>query len=221
MKRNIFALIVAGGSSTRMAGDVSKPYRSLAGKPVLRHSVDRFLAHPAIAGVRVVIKREDHALYKKAIAEVTLCPCVVGGARRQDSVRLGLDALAEHAPTHVLIHDAARPLVSSALIDRVVAALKDYPAVLPALPVTDTLKRIDGSGIATVDRTSLFTAQTPQGFDYATITQLHHAHAHADVTDDIALAERAQLKVGVVEGEPHNVKLTTENDFTLAESYFK
>jgi 2-C-methyl-D-erythritol 4-phosphate cytidylyltransferase / 2-C-methyl-D-erythritol 2,4-cyclodiphosphate synthase len=219
MKPNLFALIVAGGSSTRMAGDIPKPYMPLAGMPMLRHSVNTFLAHPSIAGVRVVIRREDHARYKKAVEGLTLCPCVVGGARRQDSVRLGLEALAEHNPTHVLIHDAARPLVSPALIDRVTRALEHYAAVLPALPVADTLKCIDENGIKTIDRTHLFAAQTPQGFDYRTIVDLHRAHQHEDATDDIALAERVQLKVGIVEGEPHNFKLTTLNDFTLAESY--
>ncbi len=204
-----------------MGDKVPKPYLGLGAIPVLRHSVQHFLAQPGVSGVRVVIRREDHALYKQAVQGLTLCPCVVGGPRRQDSVRLGLEALTEHNPTHVLIHDAARPLVSNALIARVIAGLKDHPAVLPALPVTDTLKRVDATGITTTDRTHLYAAQTPQGFDYARILQLHQHYEHEDVTDDIALAERGGLKVGLVAGETRNFKLTTKDDFTLAESMLK
>ncbi len=218
----IVALIVAAGDSRRMETPLPKPYLPLAGMAVLRHSATRFLAHPSIAGVRVVIRREDHAHYKRAtegLEGLSLFPCVIGGARRQDSVRKGLEALIEHTPTHVLIHDAARPLLSDALITRVVDALADAPAVLPTLPITDTLKRLTPTGLTTVDRDALFAAQTPQGFAYDPILALHRAYAAESVTDDIALAERGGLRIECVEGEPWNVKLTSHNDLTLAHRY--
>ena len=145
-------------------------------------------------------------------------PPIIGGSRRQDSVRLGLEALAAEAPDFVLIHDAARPLVSRAVIANVIAALEAGAAgAVPMLAVADTLRRKDGDGWTTLPRDDLFRAQTPQGFRFADILGAHRAHSARDVTDDVEIATLAGIKVEAVAGEETNLKVTTEKDFTLAE----
>lgn len=218
MPRTI-ALIVAAGGSTRFGGDTPKPYISLNGKSLLRHSLDAFHKHPGIDGVRVVIRREDHMRYKEAAKNITIYPCVVGGSSRQESVWLGLESIAHHSPERVLIHDAARPLVSADVISRTLRALDEgEKAVLPAIAVADTLKRAQGNFTdATVNRAGLFAAQTPQGFDFQTILELHRRFQGKEMTDDTALAEAAQIPVKLVEGGRLNFKITTAEDYMLAE----
>ncbi len=133
------ALIVAAGRGRRLPGDRPKQYRQLAGRPVLRWSIDSFSAHPAIDRVQIVFNRDDAAFYRDAVADFDLPPPVEGGETRQGSVCIGLDAIAEFAPAKVLIHDGARPIVPPYLIDRVVAALDYAQAVIQALTVNDTL----------------------------------------------------------------------------------
>ena len=215
------ALIVAAGRGERARpGFLAAPpkqYRPLAGKPVLRWAVEAFLAHPAIDGVQAVIRDEDRAHYDSAIAGLRLQPSVTGGATRQESVRRGLEALAASAPERVLIHDAARPLVSGGLIGRVVDGLDRADAVAPLLGVADTLRRKTAEGFAILARENLFRAQTPQGFRFASILEAHRQFALESATDDFALAERAGHSLGTVAGEEMNLKLTTVEDFVLAE----
>jgi 2-C-methyl-D-erythritol 4-phosphate cytidylyltransferase/2-C-methyl-D-erythritol 2,4-cyclodiphosphate synthase len=144
---------------------------------------------------------------------------VLGGATRQESVRLGLDALSADPPDHVLIHDAARPLISPSVISAVIAALEaGADGALPMVAASDTLRRKDAEGRwSLVPRENLYRAQTPQGFVYAKIAAAHRAHASEDVTDDVALAELAGMKVQMVEGEEKNIKVTRKEDFALAE----
>jgi 2-C-methyl-D-erythritol 4-phosphate cytidylyltransferase/2-C-methyl-D-erythritol 2,4-cyclodiphosphate synthase len=150
-----------------------------------------------------------------------LRPPVSGGARRQDSVRAGLEALAGRPPQQVLIHDAARPFVGADLIARVIEALREHPAALPALPVTDTLKRgRDGHVADTLPRETLWRAQTPQGFHFDAILAAHRAAAkepEATFTDDAGLAEWFGLDVALVEGAEENRKLTTAADIASAD----
>ncbi len=214
MALQTLALIVAAGDGTRFGGDMPKPYQHLGGKSLLRRSMELFLDHPQIDAVRVVIRRADHARYKSVASGLTLFPCVVGGASRQASVLHGLESVVRAYPRYVLIHDAARPLVSAPLISRVVDALAEYPAVFPALPVSDTLRRATGE---IVSREGLFLAQTPQGFHFPAILAAHRQFAAMPVTDDIALAEQAGLAVGRVAGERENVKLTTPDDLSFME----
>lgn len=209
----IIALIVAAGSSSRMNSTVAKPYLEFQGKTLLLHTVERFLAHPMIDAVRVVIRREDHALYKKALFGLTIFPPVIGGATRQDSVRLGLESVAHAKPTNIFVHDAARPLVSDALITRVVEGLREHKAIIPALPATDTIKRVSGGVVTeTLPREELYTVQTPQGFDYTTLYDAHVKLRGESLTDDAALMEKLGIPVATVEGDPLNFKVTTNYD---------
>ena len=218
---SVDALVLAAGRGTRFGGAVPKPYLDLAGQSVLGRGLAALIAHPGVQGVRVVIHPDDRDLYDRATAGLDLLPPIAGGAARQDSARLGLESLAERAPGRVLIHDAARPFPTPLLIGRVLGALDDVPAVVPALAVRDTLKRGDrGRVTATVAREGLWHAQTPQGFDYAAILAAHRTAAGTALTDDAAVAEAAGLSVALVEGEEGNVKITTAADLARAERRF-
>jgi 2-C-methyl-D-erythritol 4-phosphate cytidylyltransferase/2-C-methyl-D-erythritol 2,4-cyclodiphosphate synthase len=216
---SIAALIVAGGSGSRAGDGPPKQYRVLAGRPMLRRAVDVFRSHPDVAGVQVVIGTVQDGLYSAVTEGQDLLPPVSGGNSRQESVRRGLEALAAQRPEHVLIHDAARPLVSPSLIGRVVKALRDgAEAVVPLLPAADSLKQKNANGSwASVSRDGIHRAQTPQGFRFEQIRSAHHRFASQAATDDIALAELAGLKVTAVPGEEINMKITTAADFALAE----
>jgi 2-C-methyl-D-erythritol 4-phosphate cytidylyltransferase/2-C-methyl-D-erythritol 2,4-cyclodiphosphate synthase len=212
------ALVVASGRGARFGADRLKQYLPLAGKPLLRHCLERFCRHPGIDAVRAVIHADDAASYAEAGAGLALLDPVPGGATRQDSVRLGLESLAGDPPQLVLIHDGVRPLLGAAVIDRVLHGLRAHAAVLPALPVTDTLKRSDhGTVVGTIDRTGLFRAQTPQGFVYDGILEAHRRFAGAAMTDDAALAEAHGLAVALVAGEEDNLKITEPADLARAE----
>jgi 2-C-methyl-D-erythritol 4-phosphate cytidylyltransferase/2-C-methyl-D-erythritol 2,4-cyclodiphosphate synthase len=215
---NSIALIVAAGAGTRLGGEVPKQYLPLGGRAVLRHSVETFLRHRAISGVRAVISPEHRALYDNAVAGLSILPPVAGGASRQDSVRNGLESLAELQPNCVLIHDAARPFLTAEIVDRTLAALDDAPGAVVAVPVTDTLKRGHDDRVAgTVDRSALWRAQTPQAFRYADILAAHRQAKGAAMTDDAAVAEAAGLPVKLVMGADDNFKITTADDLRRAE----
>ena len=214
------ALVLAGGSGSRFGGETPKQYLSLGGRSVLRRSAEAFLRHPAVDHVRVVIRPEDRPLYDAAFAGLDLPPPASGGATRQDSARLGLESLASLSPERVLIHDGARPFVGAGLIDRALAALDRVPAAVPALPLSDTIKRAaaDGASVAaTIDRSGLWRAQTPQAFRYADILGAHRAAAGAALTDDAMVAEHAGLSVALVMGSEDNVKITSREDLARAE----
>ena len=213
-----YALIVAAGRGTRFGGALPKQYLPLGGTTVLRHAVAAFAAHPRIGGVQVVIREEDHDIFAAAVSGLALLPPVPGGAERQDSVRLGLEALVRHDPARVLIHDAARPFPDPALIDRVLDALDRAPAAIPALPLGDTIKRVaDGVIRETVDRAQLWRAQTPQGFHFKAILAAHHAAVGQVLTDDAAVAEAAGMAPVVVPGSEDNLKVTAAQDLASAE----
>jgi 2-C-methyl-D-erythritol 4-phosphate cytidylyltransferase/2-C-methyl-D-erythritol 2,4-cyclodiphosphate synthase len=213
-----YALIVAAGRGTRFGGALPKQYLPLGGASVLRHAVAAFTTHPGIAGVQVVIRAEDRANFDEAVAGLALLPPVPGGAERQDSVRLGLEALIPHDPDRVLIHDAARPFPDAALINRVLEALDRAQAAIPALPLGDTVKRVaDGVIRDTVDRSQLWRAQTPQGFHFPAILAAHRAARGLVLTDDSAVAEAAGMAPVVVPGSEDNQKVTTAQDLAAAE----
>ncbi len=211
------ALVVGAGEGRRFGGAVPKQYRTLVGEPVMRRALRAFLAHPEVTSVQAVIDPSHRAHYDAATAGLDLPEPVAGGAVRQQSVACGLESVAALAPDKVLIHDAARPLVSAAVISRVLAALDASPGAVPALPVADTLKRgVDGFVKTTVERQDLWRAQTPQGFRFAAILAAHRQAPAAGLTDDAAVAEHAGFAVAIVEGADDNIKITTEHDLTRA-----
>ena len=216
------ALIVAAGRGMRVGGETPKQYHEIGGRSILRRSIDAFLAHPDVDQVLVVVAPDDSRYADVAPRnEPGLLPPATGGATRQDSVRLGLRALAATAPDRVLIHDAARPFAAADLIGRVVAALDSADAVIPALPVSATLKAVDGEGgiTATVPRDGLFAAETPQGFRFPLILAAHEKAVTAadSFTDDAAVAEWAGIPVRIVAGDAANIKLTTSEDIAMAD----
>jgi 2-C-methyl-D-erythritol 4-phosphate cytidylyltransferase/2-C-methyl-D-erythritol 2,4-cyclodiphosphate synthase len=221
MACKVAVVVVAAGRGTRASGsDVPKQYRLVAGVPVIRHALARFVAHPDIDLVQPVIHRDDVDRFADATAGIALRSVAFGGATRQASVSAGLEALAEVAPRIVLVHDAARPFPSPALISRAVAAGASGGAV-PGLTLTDTVKSVDAAGrvVDTLDRDRLRAVQTPQAFPYADLLAAHRNARSAgreDFTDDAALAEWAGMAVTVFAGENGNVKLTTEQDFAHA-----
>jgi len=213
-----YALIVAGGRGARFGGPLPKQYRELGGTTVLRHAVIAFAAHPRITGVLVAIRPEDQELFDRAMAGLSVMPPVAGGAERQDSVRLGLEALAEHKPDCVLIHDGARPFPDAALIDRVIDGLEQASAAIPALALGDTIKRVEnGRIVETVDRSQLWRAQTPQGFHFDAILAAHRQMAGRVLTDDAMVAEAAGIAPLIVAGSEENLKVTTAEDLAAAE----
>ena len=215
---SVHALVVAAGQGSRFGGPLPKQYLPLAGATVLRHAVSALTGHPRIAEVLVVIRPEDRARFEQAVAGLAVLPPVGGGATRQDSVRLGLEALAPHCPDRVLIHDGARPFPDQALVDRIIDGLDRAAAAIPCLPLNDTIKRAENGAIReTIDRSSLWRAQTPQGFQFDAILAAHRAAVGRRLTDDAAVAEAAGLAPLVVAGSEDNLKITTPQDLTAAE----
>ena len=190
---------------------------------MIRSSLSMFAWHGEVALVQPVIHADDRGHYELAAVGLRLLPAVLGGATRQDSVRAGLEALEPRSPDIVLVHDAARPFCSPALVSQAIKAGVTSGAAIPAMEVTDTIKTVDRAGAVTgtLDRSALRAVQTPQAFAYPALIAAHRraaAEGRHDFTDDAALAEWAGLKVTVFAGELGNVKLTTDEDFARAES---
>jgi 2-C-methyl-D-erythritol 4-phosphate cytidylyltransferase / 2-C-methyl-D-erythritol 2,4-cyclodiphosphate synthase len=204
-------LIVAAGRGTRAGGTQPKQWQDLAGVPVVRRTVAAFDGLP----VWVAIHPDDRARAEAVLPGVRL---VEGGETRAASVLAALTAMAGTGVTRVLIHDAARPLVSAGLVAALLAALDDHPGAAPALPVTDALWRgAEGRVTGTADRTGLFRAQTPQAFRFEAILAAHRAHP-GGAADDVEVARAAGLDVAIVPGEESNLKLTFPGDFPRAEA---
>ncbi len=223
-KSNIAMVIVAAGRGMR-AGQENGPkqYRLVGGKSVIWHTLKAAVDANIFSNIIVVIHLEDIDLIKECAGEYSKkISCVAGGATRQESVRNGLLALEVDAPEYVMIHDGVRPFIGMDLLVRVKEALGPEIAVLPALAVSDTLKRRNEKGLidGTVDRQNLFAAQTPQAFPYAKILAAHlkaHSEQVTDFTDDCALAEWAGLSIKIIEGSPDNIKITWKRDIELAD----
>jgi 2-C-methyl-D-erythritol 4-phosphate cytidylyltransferase/2-C-methyl-D-erythritol 2,4-cyclodiphosphate synthase len=215
---SVFALVVVAGQGSRFGGPLPKQYLPLGSTTLLRHSVAALASHPRIANVLVAIRPEDRAPFDSAVAGLRVIPPVAGGTTRQDSVRLGLEALAAYRPERVLIHDGARPFPDTKLVDRVIDGLDRAVAAIPCLPLRDTIKRAeDGLIRETIDRSALWRAQTPQGFHFEAILAAHRAAIGRALTDDAAVAEAAGLAPLIVEGSEDNLKVTTPQDLAAAE----
>ncbi|MCM2292861.1 bifunctional 2-C-methyl-D-erythritol 4-phosphate cytidylyltransferase/2-C-methyl-D-erythritol 2,4-cyclodiphosphate synthase [Allorhizobium sp. BGMRC 0089] len=228
--RSTAIVIVAAGRGER-AGSSSegpKQYRQIGGKPVLVQTLLRYRDFLPDATIALVIHADDEALLAQALApypELRDGLIVThGGKERQQSVLAGLKALSDVKPDHVLIHDAVRPFFDQPMLERILQALAaGAQAVLPAIPVTDTLKRASDEGFVadTVSRQKLYAAQTPQSFVYDAILSAHEQAAGSgrhDFTDDAAIAEWAGIPVKLIEGSPDNVKLTLKRDLAMADA---
>ncbi len=221
----ITALIVAAGRGSRAGEGLPKQYRMVGGRPVLARTLEAFLTHPRIDAVATAIHPDDADLYGAAcegLPPAKMLPPVHGGTTRQESVLNGLKTLKDHGPGLVLVHDAARPFVTAALIDRAIGAAEQTGAAIPGTPVTDTVKIVDDRArvTATPERRLLRAVQTPQAFDLKTLLKIHLQAAEQGLfsfTDDAALMEWADLPVAVFDGDPANIKLTHPADFDEAE----
>ena len=219
----VAAVVVAAGQGLRAGGEIPKQFRRIAGETLLERALSAFAEAPDVTFVQPVIRPDDVDLVRRLTDGMNVLEPVAGGATRQASVRAGLEALVACTPDIVLIHDAARPFASASLITRAIAAAEKTGAAIPALPVTDTVKRIDSTGTieATLDRNSIRLVQTPQAFAFPALFDAHRralAQGRNDFTDDAALAEWAGIKVSVFAGEPGNIKFTTPEDFARAEA---
>ncbi|AWB24741.1 bifunctional 2-C-methyl-D-erythritol 4-phosphate cytidylyltransferase/2-C-methyl-D-erythritol 2,4-cyclodiphosphate synthase [Methylobacterium currus] len=226
------AVVVAAGRGIRVGGDTPKQYRRVGGQAVLTRTLAALAAHPGITRIQVVIAADAAAFYDECLgdlelgARAKLARPAEGGATRQASVRAGLEALArEGAPDLVLVHDAARPFVDGALIDRAIAAAESHGAAVPGVPVSDTIKVVepDGRVRETPKREELRAVQTPQAFRFALLAEAHGraaAQGHDGFTDDGALAEWAGLPVAVFPGDLRNRKITQAADLIEADRAF-
>jgi 2-C-methyl-D-erythritol 4-phosphate cytidylyltransferase len=223
MKRDVGVIIVAAGSGSRTASQELKQFRWVAGKPMLLHSIQTFQARADVAMVVCVLPREYVGdpppwIFQSDSDRLLLS---VGGRERSESVANGLEDLPSECEI-VVIHDAARPLVTSETIGRVIDEARQGHGAVAALPLVDTLKRVDSNGkvIETVDRFGLWRAQTPQAFPRKAIERAHREAREADriATDDAALCEQIGLPVVVVRGSERAQKITEENDFALLEA---
>ena len=209
------ALIVAAGSGSRSGGDIPKQYRRIGGRAVLAHAIDALADHPAIDRVQVVIGPGQEAAYREAIGARCLPDPVIGGAARRESVAAGLPIVPEG---RVLIHDAARPFLPAAVIDRLLAALDRADGAVPVLPVADTLAEAGELLGDVVPREKLARVQTPQAFHTAAIRAAHAAWNPAtEATDDAQMARAAGFTIATVEGAASLEKLTYPDDFAAAE----
>lgn len=210
-KKTTAAVIVAAGLGTRAGGDVPKQYANLMGKPVIAHTLAAFRAMDHC----IIVANTQFHMKLRTLAPHAII--VEGGDSRTASVRAGLKALEDIAPDYVLIHDAARPLVTTQIIEDVIKALSDHDAAVPALPIVDAIKSLDGQ---TVDRDALRRVQTPQGFHYNKIMQAFDKITKGmALPDDIAVAVNAGLSIAFTSGEARNIKLTYLEDFQKAEHY--
>ena len=215
--RDVGVIIVAAGSSTRTSGKELKQFRWVAGKPMLLHSLQTFMARNDVVAVVCVLPENFVADPPPWIFQCDIDRLIIslGGRTRTESVQHGLEDLPNEAQI-ALVHDAARPLIDHAMIDRVVAKARDGVCAVPGLPVVDTPKEIDAEGqvIRTVDRDSLWRVQTPQGFPRESIERAHREARAAGVTatDDAALCERIGLRVAIVRGSERAMKVTDEGD---------
>ena len=231
-KRFLFktvAIIPSAGAGLRMKGDRAKQFLDLHGKPLLSVTLERFQLCQAVASMILVVPPHDEEYCQKEIIDryhlTKVAKIVAGGERRQDSVRMGLEASGGDYDL-VLIHDGVRPFVDSSLIELVVAIAQKDRAVITALPAKETVKKVDRDGmvIKTYDRQQMWLVQTPQVFRYDDIMMAHQralSEGWEGVTDDAVLIEKIGIPVKVVQGYEYNIKITTPHDLELAHFLLK
>jgi 2-C-methyl-D-erythritol 4-phosphate cytidylyltransferase len=229
VSNQVIAVIPAAGSGTRMGSSRPKQFMDLCGKPMLAVTLERFQRCDLVDGIVLVVSGADityctsEIVNRYGLSKVTIV--VAGGQRRQESVRNGIEAVS-NSSTRILIHDGARPLVTPELIERVIKGSRRYRAVIPGIPLKDTLKEVDSRGrvVKTVERAALWVIQTPQIFQGEDIRAAHKKAREEDwegVTDDAFLIEKMGIPVDVIEGEDTNIKITTMKDLDLARSFLR
>ena len=213
---NCIALIVAGGSGLRLGHDLPKQYVKILGKTILEYTLDKFLSVEAINAIKIVIAKGHEEMYQAFKKSPKVLPYVLGGGTRQESVKNGLVSLQNLNPKKVLIHDAARPFVSEDVINSVIQKLEDYKAVDVGIDLIDTITVKPKFGAKILNRDELYGTQTPQGFIFKEILDLHLKNKNI-FSDDIALAMETGIDIGFVKGEPINFKITNKIDLQFAE----
>jgi 2-C-methyl-D-erythritol 4-phosphate cytidylyltransferase len=215
---DVAVLVAAAGAGVRLGPGGPKALRRLAGEPLLVHAIRRVAAAPSVRTIVVAAPAADTPAVRELLASVAPVIVVAGGAQRQQSVAAALAAVPA-GPTIILVHDAARSLAPALLVESVAAAVRSgADAVIPVLPVVDTIKRVDPDGavLDTVDRSVLRAVQTPQGFRRV-VLEAAHASAGDPLTDDAGLVERQGVAVVCVPGSDHAMKITRPIDLVLAE----
>lgn len=217
--KSIIAIIVAAGRGSRIKGEIPKQYLKIGGETILGKSVRAFTSHRLVTGVKVVIHPDDVALYNEYLGDLKILPPSFGGELRKDSVHMGLESIRHLQPDYVLIHDGARPFVSHDIIDKVIKELENHKAVIPVVPVIDTIKQCEsGIVLKTLDRDKLYATQTPQGFHYNIIAKIHRELENEEMSDDAMLMEKFGIAIKTIEGEYQNFKITTKEDLMLAKT---
>lgn len=223
-RRKVAALIVAAGEGRRMGTSRAKAFIPLREVPILAYTIQPFEACDRIQSLYPVLRKEDlHSWHGEILDRFPFKktkPPVVGGLRRQDSVRLGLEAIREDIDT-VLIHDGARPLVDISMLEQLLDTMEEVEAAIVGVPAKDTLKTVssDGTVLNTLPRKSLWHIQTPQAFYYSLIIEAHRKALaeNFQASDDAMLVERMGIPVKLVEGSYENIKVTTPEDLALAQ----
>ena len=222
--KQVIAIIPAAGIGARMGLTKAKQFIDLCGKPILAVTLSHFQKCNLVDKIAVVVSQDDVDYCLREIVDryklSKVFKVIAGGKRRQDSVRKGLEAVADSC-RWVLIHDGVRPLVSNGLIERVIRAAKDFRAVITGLPVKETVKEVDTQGrvLRSVDRSQLWLIQTPQIFRLEDISLAHQEavkHGWEEATDDAFLIEKMGIPVKIIEGEANNIKVTTPQDLNIA-----
>ncbi|MGA9673479.1 MAG: 2-C-methyl-D-erythritol 4-phosphate cytidylyltransferase [Terracidiphilus sp.] len=227
----VFAILPAAGLGTRMAGAQPKQFLALNGIPILIHSLRAFASVERVTGIYVAVRKPEIERVEAQIAEYGLADrvkVVEGGDNRQESVSHALAALPAESDDVVLVHDAVRPLIDAATIDRTIDAVQLHGAAIVGLPAVDTIKQVERTAhgalvVSTIPREYVVMAQTPQGFRFG-ILQRAFAEATADGflgTDEASVVERAGNPVAVVPGSQVNLKITKPGDLELAEFYLR
>jgi 2-C-methyl-D-erythritol 4-phosphate cytidylyltransferase / 2-C-methyl-D-erythritol 2,4-cyclodiphosphate synthase len=210
------ALIVAAGKGLRSGRDMPKQFAPLLGTALVARAVDSFAAHPRIDKIFIVIGAGQEELLENALGRRQVDGVITGGAERQDSVFAGLNAIG--TATNVLIHDAARPMLTADVIDRLLMALQTHDGAVPVLPVVDTLARDDGALGDTIDRAGLSRIQTPQAFRFDAIMTSHTGWNGGNASDDAQMARKAGFSIATVEGDQRLEKITHQGDLERMEA---
>jgi len=215
---NVVALIVAAGKGKRMGKNHNKLLLRLGTRTIVEHSIEVFLTHPKINKIFLTVSSKDRSFFEKLIPEDIVL--VEGGRRRQDSVHNALLKIMQEKslPEIVLVHDAARPFCSKKLIDSIIVSARKYGAAIPISPIVDTIRLVKKGKTEVLDRSELYSVQTPQGFHTKLIqnASILAIEKKWEVTDDAALIEKIGGSVNTVKGEPQNLKITTPADFERA-----